>query len=75
MNYYDRIASNPNIMLGKPVIKNTRITVELILRKIGGGYSFDEILEMYPHISKEDILAAVSYAASVIGSEETLQST
>lgn len=73
MNYYDRITSNPNVMLGKPVIKGSRITVELILRKIGGGYSFDEILEMYPHLNKEDILAAVNYAASVLGSEETLQ--
>lgn len=61
-------------MLGKPVIKNTRITVELILRKIGGGFSFDEIIEMYPHITREDILACVSYAASVIESEEILQS-
>jgi uncharacterized protein (DUF433 family) len=74
MDYYDRITSNPDVMLGKPVIKNTRLTVELILRKIGGSYSFDEILEMYPHITKEDILAVVNYAASVIGSEETLQS-
>ena len=61
MNYYDRITSTPQVMLGKPVIKGTRITVELILRKIGGGYSFEEILEMYPHLDKEDILAAVSY--------------
>ena len=73
MNYYDRITSNPNVMLGKPVIKGSRITVELILRKIGGGYSFEEILEMYPHLNKEDIFAAVNYAASVLGSEETLQ--
>ena len=73
MNYYDRITSDPNVMLGKPVIKGSRITVELILRKIGGGYSFEEILEMYSHLNKEDILAAVNYAASVLGSEETLQ--
>jgi len=74
MNYQERITANPNVMLGKPVIKNTRITVELILRKIAGGYSFDEILEMYSHITKEDILACVSYAVSVIESEDTLQS-
>ena len=73
MNYYDRITSDPNVMLGKPVIKGSRITVELILRKIGGGYSFEEILEMYPHLNKEDILAAVNFAASVLGSEEILQ--
>lgn len=74
MNYQQRITSNPKVMLGKPVIKNTRITVELILRKIGGGFSFEEIIEMYPHITREDILACVNYTVSVIGSEETLQS-
>jgi len=74
MMYQDRITANPKVMLGKPVVKGTRITVELILRKIAGGYSFDEIIEMYPHISKDDILACVSYAVSVIESEETLKS-
>ncbi len=74
MNYQDRITANPKVMLGKPVIKGTRITVELILRKIAGGYSFDEIIEMYAHITKEDIMACVSYALSVIESEDTLQS-
>lgn len=74
MSYHDRITANPNVMLGKPVIKGTRITVELILRKITGGFTFEEIVEMYPHISKEDILASVSYAASVLESEDTLQS-
>lgn len=73
MNYQNRITSNPKVMLGKPVIKGTRITVELILRKIAGGYSFEEILDMYSHIAIEDILACVGYAASVIESEETLQ--
>ncbi len=73
MNYQDRITAHHKVMLGKPVIKGTRITVELILRKIAGGYSFDEIIEMYPHVTKEDILASVSYAVSVIESEDTLQ--
>ena len=74
MDYKTRISANPKIMLGKPVINGTRITVELILRRIAGGYSFDEIVEMYPHISKEDILACVGYAVSIIESEDTLQS-
>lgn len=59
MNYQDKITSNPKVMLGKPVVKGTRITVELILKKIAGGYSFDEIIEMYSHINKDDILACV----------------
>ena len=74
MNYQDRITADPKIMLGKPIIKGTRITVELILRKIAGGYTFDEILEMYTHITKEDIMASVGYAVSVMESEDTLQS-
>lgn len=74
MNYLDKITANPDVMLGKPVIKGTRITVELILRKITGGYTFEEILQMYPHITKEDILASIGYAASVLESEDTLQS-
>jgi uncharacterized protein (DUF433 family) len=74
INYRDRISSDPAIMLGKPVIKGTRITVEVVLQRIAGGYTFDEILEMYPYITKDDILSAVSYAAAVIASEEILQS-
>lgn len=74
MSYQQRITANPQVMLGKPVVKNTRITVELVLRKIGGGFSFEEIIEMYPQVTKEDILACVSYAASVLEGEETLQS-
>ncbi len=62
----------PNVMLGKPVIKGTRITVELILRKIAEGMAIEELLEAYPHIKKEDILAAVSYSADVIEREELL---
>lgn len=74
MDYRNRITSDPGIVVGKPIIKGTRITVESLLQKIAGGYSFDEIIEMHPHITRDDILAAVSYAAAVIASEETLQS-
>ena len=72
INYRERIESHPEVMLGKPVINGTRITVELILQKIAGGFSFDEILGMYPHLIKEDLLAAVEYAAGVIGNEEMI---
>jgi len=72
MNYEDRIESNPGVMLGKPVIKGTRITVELILRKVADGFSFEEILQMYSHLTKEDLLAAVEYAAEIISKEEMI---
>jgi uncharacterized protein (DUF433 family) len=59
MNFLNKIETNPNVMLGKPVIKGTRITVELLLKKLSGGFSFEEILEMYPHLQNEDILAVI----------------
>lgn len=73
MNLLNKIESNPNVMLGKPVIKGTRVTVELILRKLSGGFTFEEILEMYPHLQKIDILAAIDYAAYSVANEEVYQ--
>ncbi|MEM1217447.1 MAG: DUF433 domain-containing protein [Bacteroidota bacterium] len=67
------IVANPQIMLGKPIIKGTRITVELLLRKLAGGYSTEEILAMYPHLKVEDVLAAISYAALVVEKEEVIK--
>ena len=56
------IESNPKIMFGKPVIKGTRITVELILGKIAEGESVEAILSSYPHLTREQILACVDFA-------------
>lgn len=53
MNYEEYIWRNPEIMLGKPVIKGTRITVELIMRKLAEGFTVDELIESYPHLKKE----------------------
>jgi len=72
-NYRERITAQPGVMLGKPVIKGTRITVELLLRKLSEGMSIPELLEAYPHLKKEDIQAALSYSADVIGSEEMIE--
>jgi uncharacterized protein (DUF433 family) len=72
--YKGRITVNPDIMLGKPVIKGTRITVELILRKLSEGMSFEELLKAYPHLTKDDILATLSYSADVISQEELIAS-
>jgi uncharacterized protein (DUF433 family) len=55
------IESNPKIMFGKPVIKGTRITVELILGKIADGETIDAILLSYPHLKREQILACVKF--------------
>ena len=63
------ITSDPNIMLGKPVIAGTRITVELVLRKLGGGESIDQLLESHPRLTREAILAALEFAADALGAE------
>ena len=57
------IEIDPDVMVGKPIIRGTRITVEIILRRIADGYSVDDILADYPHIKREDVFAAVAYAA------------
>ena len=55
MNYRERIESDYQIMLGKPVIKGTRITVELILRKLSEGATTSDLIAMYPHLQEADI--------------------
>jgi len=63
MTATDRIEINPEVMLGKPVIRGTRITVELILRKMGEGATEAELLDAYPRLDSKDIKAAVAYAS------------
>jgi len=73
MEYKDRITANPNVMLGKPCIKGTRITVELIIRKLSEGMEGGEVLKAYPHLTKEDIFAALAYSADVISNEVLIE--
>lgn len=74
MEWQQYIERNPEILLGKPVIKNTRISVELIMRKLAGGYSFEDILKAYPHLNKTQLAAACEYSEDVIANEETVES-
>lgn len=69
----ERIEINPQVMLGKPVIQGTRITVELILRKLSEGATEAELLDGYPRLASDDIRAALAYAADAISHEETLE--
>jgi uncharacterized protein (DUF433 family) len=69
MEIAKRISVNKNIRFGKPVITGTRIPVDLILGKLAGGMSYDEIISEYD-IMREDILAVLDYAAQVLSSEE-----
>lgn len=72
MGYSNRINANPGVMLGKPVIKGTRLTVALLLRKLSEGASLEALLQMYPQLTKEDVYAALQYASDVIANEEML---
>ena len=67
-----RIEVDPRVMLGKPVIRGTRITVELILRKLSEGATDADILDAYPRLTREDIQAALAYAADTVAHEESL---
>ena len=67
-----RIEVNPKVMMGKPVIRGTRITVELLLRKLGEGATESDLLEAYPRLRRKDIQAALRYAADTLSHEETL---
>jgi uncharacterized protein (DUF433 family) len=68
----DRIEINPNVMLGKPVIRGTRITVEAVLRKLSEGATEAELLDAYPRLCREDIQAAMRYAADALSHEEVV---
>ena len=70
MDYRKHIVCNPGILLGKPVIKGTRISVELILKKLAEGLSDKELMEAYPSLTREDINAVLAYSADVIAREE-----
>jgi uncharacterized protein (DUF433 family) len=61
-----RITANPAVMMGKPCIKGTRITVELILRKLGAGRSLADLIEAYPQLTEDDIRAALAFAADYL---------
>lgn len=65
-----RIEINPKVMVGKPIIRGTRIPVELIVRLLGQGIPEAEVLRQYPRLQEEDIRAALTYAASVLAHED-----
>lgn len=68
----DRIEIDSQVMMGKPVIKGTRIKVELILRKLAEGATEEVLLDAYPRLTREDIRAAIEYAADTIAHEQII---
>ena len=69
MNTTGYVVSDPEVMMGKPVIRGTRITVELILEKLAAGESVEQILEAHPRLTRETVLAALAFAAESMKAE------
>jgi len=72
MTIIERIEVNPRVMLGKPVIRGTRIPVELILRKLADGATEADLLEAYPRLTRDDLQAAMRYAADTLAHEQVV---
>lgn len=70
--YFDKIETNHNVMLGKPVLIGTRLSVELILRKLSQGATIEDLKKMYPDFTLEQYEAVMEYAADILANEEIL---
>jgi len=69
MDWRSRIVAGPDVLVGKPVIKGTRISVELVMDLLAAGYTPAQIRQQYDHLTSEDIHACLAYAREVISSE------
>jgi uncharacterized protein (DUF433 family) len=69
---HERIDTDPNVMLGKPVIRGTRITVEQVVRECARGLPVSEVAAQYPRLTEADVLAALAFAADYLGNDTTL---
>jgi uncharacterized protein (DUF433 family) len=69
MHWQDRIAINPKVLAGKPVIRGTRIAVEFVMELLGNGWSVERLLQEYDHLTPQDVQACLAYAADVLKSE------
>lgn len=72
MRLPDRIESKPNVMMGKPCVKGTRLPVYLVLDKMAGGETFEDLLQAYPQVTREDLSACLEYAAALAAEEVVL---
>jgi uncharacterized protein (DUF433 family) len=73
MEWRERIVCDPEIRLGKPSIKGTRISVELVLGWLGAGWGLEQVLDNYPRLQREDVLAALSYASEYMRDERFIK--
>jgi uncharacterized protein (DUF433 family) len=69
MKWQDRITIDPRVLVGKPIIKGTRISVEFVIDLLGRGWTQEQILKEYDHLTREDVQACFAYASDVLKSE------
>ena len=70
MEWREHIVVDPAVLVGKPVIKGTRISVELLLDRFADGWSYDDVLAAYPHLTREQVQAAVTFASELFKEEK-----
>jgi uncharacterized protein (DUF433 family) len=69
MNWRERVTVDPNILVGKPIIRGTRISVEFVVDLLGRGWTMEQILHEYDHLKREDLQACLAYASEALRSE------
>ena len=70
MNWKDRITVDPDVLVGKPIIRGTRISVELLMDRLADGWSMEQILAAYPRVAREDVLASIAFVTEVFREED-----
>jgi uncharacterized protein (DUF433 family) len=74
MDWRERITADPRVLVGKPVVKGTRLSVEFLLGIMGDGWSTEDILDNYPRLTLEDLRACLKFASEVVAKERVLLS-
>lgn len=69
MAWEDRITIDPDVLVGKPIVKGTRISVEFVVDLLARGWTVEEVLEEYDHLTRDDVLACLAYASDTLKSE------
>jgi uncharacterized protein (DUF433 family) len=69
-DWHERITADPDILVGKPIIRGTRISVELLMDRLGDGWTMEQILESYPRLTRDDVLAAVRFVTEIFREED-----
>ena len=70
MNWTERIINDPGVLVGKPVVKGTRLSVEFVVDLLANGWTTDEVLRNYPGLTSDDIRACLSYASQLLHEEQ-----